>query len=151
MEVGEIKWVGSFSDIKLCPLSTILANICILAILITGGAGLNTAELFLPLDGTSCTLPPLPQNRRYHTVNNHILCGGIYTSDSCLHWNPDTGTWEELLTLDVERSSHVSWTPASGTGTYLIGGFGSGRGMTTTLITSEGGQETGFQLKYNTE
>ena len=78
------------------------------------------------------------------------MCGGSIKSDSsCLQWSPDTGTWEELLTPDVWRFYHVSWTPASGTGTYLIGGGASM--MTTTLITSEGGQETGFPLKYNTE
>ena len=124
----------------------------ILAVLITGGydgGTLNTAELFLPSDGTSCALPSLPQIRRYHTVDNNILCGGYGTEDSCLQWSPDTGTWEELLTLDVERLYHVSGTPAPGTGTFLIGGAYSE--MTTTLITSEGGQQTGFQLKYDTE
>ena len=128
-----------------------------LVVLITGGFNLEffNAELFLPSDGTSCTLPLLPQDRYFHTVDNHILCGGLGTStrDSCLQWSPDTGTWEELLTLDVGRYAHVSWTPASGTGTYLIGG-GKGLGidteMTTTLITHEGGQETGFPLKYET-
>ena len=132
-------------------LNGLLLNIYILAVLITGGSGLDTAELFLPSDGTSCALPSLSQDRYYHTVDNHILCGGSYTEDNCLQWIPDTGTWEELLTLDLERSYHVSWTPASGTGTYLVGGLGSSSGMTTTLITSEGGQEIGFQLKYDTE
>ena len=70
------------------------------------------------------------------------------TKDSCIEWSPDTGSWGELLTLDVERAYHVSWTPASGTGTYLMGGLASG--MTTTLITSEGGQQTGFPLKFHT-
>ena len=133
-----------------------LLNIYILVVLITGGIiGEDTAELFLPSDGTSCTLPLLPQVRRDHTVDNHIVCGGIIqgTDDSCIQWSTDTGTWEELLTLDVGRYAHVSWTPASGTGTYLIGG-GKGLGidteMTTTLITHEGGQETGFPLKYAT-
>ena len=110
----------------------------------------NTAEIFLPSAGTSCTLPLLPQTREDHTVDNHILCGGADTSDSCVQWSPDTGTWEELLTLDVRRSLHVSWTLASGTGTYLMGGNYIGSGMTTTLITPEGGQETGFSLAYNT-
>ena len=128
-----------------------LVNI-ILAVLITGGQGLDTAELFLPSNGTSCTLPSLPQWREAHTVDNHILCGGAgSTSDSCLQWSPDTGTWKELLTLDVGRVRHVSWTPASGTGTYLIGNGASASGMTTTRITSEGGQETGFSLEYDTE
>ena len=124
----------------------------ILAVLITGGydgGTLNTAELFLPSDGTSCALPSLPQIRRYHTVDNNILCGGYGTEDSCLQWSPDTGTWEELTILTIRRSSHVSWSPASGIGTYLIGGGGSK--TTTTLLTPVGGQQTGFLLKYATE
>ena len=130
----------------------LLFDNCILAVLIAGGYGLDTAELFLPSDGTSCTLPPLPQDRYDHTVDNHILCGGGATSgDSCLTWSPDTGTWEDLLTMDMGRGNHVSWTPANGTGTYLMGGSASAVGMTTTLITSEGGEETGFQLKYETK
>ena len=86
-------------------------------------------------------------------MDNHILCGGGNTDDTCLQWSPDTGTWEELLTLDIRRYDHVSWTPASGTGTYLIGGDGSNETtrMTTTLVTPEGGQETGFPLEYDTQ
>ena len=84
-----------------------------------------------------------------HTAEKNILYGGEYTEYRCLKWSPDTGTWEELLTLDIKRHHHVSWTPASGTGTYLMGGMYSGK--TTTLITPEGGQEPGFQLKYDTE
>ena len=121
----------------------------ILVVLITGGQNTDTAELFVPSDGTSCTLPSLPQTRYVHTVDNHILCGGSGGEDSCLQWSPDTGTWEELLTLDIARKNHVSWRPASGTGTYLMGGIYSKR--TTTLITSDGGQETGFPLKYDTK
>ena len=127
----------------------------IVAVLITGtgnGFGLNqkSAELFLPLSGTSCTLPLLPNTRTSHTVDNHILCGGDYISgvrDSCRKWSPVTGSWDDLLTLDLWRERHVSWTP--GNGTYLMGGAGSG--MTTTLGMSDGTQEPGFPLKYDTE
>ena len=125
-----------------------------LAVLITGsgsGTGENTAELFVPTSGTSCTLPPLPQGRGSHTVDNNILCGGSYSnSDSCLQWNQDTGTWEELLTLELERDSHVSWTPGTGIGTYLIGGWGINSGFTTTLVTPGGVHVPGFPLKYDT-
>ena len=71
------------------------------------------------------------------------------TRDSCLQWSPDTSSWENLLTLEDERNTHVSWTPGNDIGTYLMGGAVYGSGMTTTLITP-GGQETGFQLKYET-
>ena len=121
------------------------------AILITGGYGLNTTELFLLSSGTSCTLPPLPHTRYGHTLDQHILCGGKDSEDTCLQWSPDTGTWEELLTLDVPRSNHVSWT--TGIGTYLMGGhcnIGCLNGNTTSLIKTDETQEPGFDLKYDT-
>ena len=123
----------------------LLFDNCISAVLITGGISRNTAELFLPSDGTSCTLPPLPQTRQYHTVDNHLLCGGWGTDDSCLKWNPDTGTWEEYLTLHVDRGYHVSWTPDNGIGTYLMGGFAQSS-ISSTLVKPDGTQETGFPL-----
>ena len=69
--------------------------------------------------------------------------------DSCIQWSPDTGTWEEVLTLDVEREYHVSWTPGTGIGTYLMGGYPSN--STTTLIKTDGTQEPAFPLKYETK
>ena len=78
-----------------------------------------------------------------------LICGGYDTQDTCIQWIPDTGTWEEYLSLDVKRYVHVSWTPGTGVGTYLMGGSGSER--TTTLLTPEGTQEPGFPLKYNAE
>ena len=134
-------------------LNGLLANIYILVVLITGGYNydyLNTAEIFLPSNGKSCTLPHLPQNRYRHTVDNHILCGGsVGTEDSCLQWSPDNGTWEEYLTLDVIRYWHVSWTPGTGVGTYLMGGDIGRR--TTTLVKPGGTQEPGFPIKYDAE
>ena len=118
------------------------------AVLVTGGHALKTAEIFLPSAGTSCTLPPLPQNRGYHTADKNI-CGGGSTeakAKKCLQWSPDTGTWGDHLTLDVGRDRHVSWTPGTGIGTYLMGGSWSTR--TTTLIKPDKSQETGFVLKY---
>ena len=70
------------------------------------------------------------------------------TRDTCVQWSPDTGSWEELLTLDVGRIKHVSWTPGPGMGTYLMGGGDSLR--TTTLIKDDQTQEPAFQLKYDT-
>ena len=122
----------------------------IAGVLITGGdpAG-NTAELYLPFSNVSCTLPSLPDSRVAHTVTEGgLLCGGADTGDSCIMWSPDSGTWEEALTLDVKRYGHVSWTPSSGnTGTYLMGGYYSKR--TTTLVNNDGSQEPGFLLKYD--
>ena len=138
-------------------------------VLITGGASSaagNTAELYLPSSGVSCTLPSLPNRRESHTVSKGgLLCGGGYThhkrftaEDSCLKWSPDSGTWEEALTLDVFRRLHVSWTPSSGNnGTYLMGGDYHDYNYhcrnclpkSTTLIKNDGSQEPGFPLKYD--
>ena len=96
-------------------------------------------------------MPALPGDRSGHTVDNHFLCGGADgTSDSCLLWSPDSGTWENWgEELDIERYDHVSWTPSVDTsGTFLIGGAGSG--TTTTLVKPDGTQEPGFPLKYDT-
>ena len=121
------------------------------AVLITGSntSPQYTAELYQPASGVSCVLPQLPDDRYVHTVESSgLLCGGYYTRDTCLQWSPDTGTWEDLqLTLDVERGYHVSWTPDTEVGTYLMGGY---NGMTTTLIKPDGSQEPGFDLKYDT-
>ena len=128
-------------------LDLLLVNI--IAILITGGgSNLKSAELYLPPLRSSCILPSLPDDRVFHSVDNDILCGGgQYTTDSCLQWTPSSGSWVELLTLDIERMQHVTWTPGSGIGTYLIGGYCNR--STTTLINPDGTQERGFTLEYD--
>merc|ERR1719215_2537237 len=97
------------------------------AVLITGGhgdTGLDTAELYLPSSGLSCSLPSLPDQRWHHSVESSgLLCGGRGTPNSCLQWRPDNGTWEESLTLSEQRHAHVSWTPGAGTGTFLMGAY----------------------------
>ena len=121
------------------------------AVLITGSfySPEDTAELYQPASGVSCALPLLPDARSSHTVESSgLLCGGFYTIDTCLQWSPDTGTWEDLqLTLDVGRAYHVSWTPDTEVGTYLMGGY---NGMTATLIKPDRTQEPVFDLKYDT-
>ena len=120
--------------------------------LVTGGkdgsnAGLNTVELFLPSAGTSCSLPPLPGIRYAHTLDNNILCGGFVKD--CIQLNPNTGSWEQLLTMSQYRNYHVSWTPNNGIGTYLMGG--ESLTDTTTLIKADGTLAQGFALKHQTE
>ena len=120
------------------------------AVLITGGWGSagNTSELFLPSSGLSCSLPQLPNYIGGHSVESTgLLCGGEGSEDSCLKWRPDNGTWEEYLTMKVRRRYHASWTPSSGSGTYLIGGKNR---VTATLIKPDGTQEqTSFRIKYS--
>lgn len=121
------------------------------AVLITGsGNSPDTAELYLPSSKTSCFLPKLPDDRVGHTVESSgLICGGAYSaSNTCMKWNPDTGSWDELLTLDVRREHHVSWF--TGIGTYIMGGRSSESKRTTTLIKNDGTQEPGFPLQYDT-
>ena len=75
------------------------------------------------------------------------MCGGVGTSGSCIQWN--SGTWDKLkLKLDEERYDHVSWTPGTGIGTYLMGGGSITHQTTSTLIKPDGTQELGFTLKH---
>ena len=125
-------------------------------VLITGDkyAGSATAELYLPFSNVSCSLPEFPYDRFSHSVeSNGLLCGGGYAHtvmrDSCLQWSPDTRTWEWLVRgMDIDRYAHVSWTPATEIGTYLMGGVESLR--TTTLVKPDGTHEPGFHLQYET-
>ena len=119
--------------------------------LITGGYGsLDTAELYLPSSGLSCSLPHLPDYRERHTVDSSgLVCGGFDTY-TCIQWSPDSGIWEDYLPyVSGWRNDHVSWTPGTGVGTYLMGGYWSKR--TTELIRPDGTQEPGFPLKYDAE
>ena len=123
------------------------------AVLVTGGldgshTGLNTVELFLPSEGTSCSLPPLPGYRYAHTLDNNILCGGMVID--CLKLNPNTGSWEQLVTMSQLRNYHVSWTPNNGIGTYLMGGERPLQ-KTTTLVKADGTLANTFALKYKTQ
>ena len=112
----------------------------------------------MPSTGKSCVLPILPDYVSHQTANKNLLCGGTSTSDSCIEWNPEWnpyyGNWQTSFNLDVGRYSHVSWTPNSGIGTYLMGGKNSDNTptlRTTTLIKPDGTQEDGFTLRYDTK
>ena len=91
------------------------------AVLITGGIFWNetrkTSELYLPLSGNSCRLPDIIPNYE-HTQDNLLLCGG----EVGLMWSPMTSTWNQSITPDPARRSHVSWSPGPDIGIFLIGG-----------------------------
>ena len=123
-------------------------------------------ELYLPSSDVSCSLPNLPYETDInddglggHTVESSgLLCGGsgVYDSrNTCLQWNPYNGTWDNWLTLHIQRDGHSSWTPSTDIGTYLIGGidildYVKEARNSTTLIKPDGTQEPGFKLKYDT-
>ena len=97
------------------------------AVLITGGYGAeNSAEIYHPDRESPCDLPDLPDQRRYHTQDGSLLCGGWRNYKSCQKWNPDIGAWDLVTkSLTEDREGHISWTQADGAMTYLIWGFWS--------------------------
>ena len=102
------------------------------AVLITGG---KSAEMYHPDRDSPCVLPDLPDLRHSHTQDGSLVCGGYEAEAerSCRRWNPESGAWD-LVTdaLTEDRWGHISWTPANGSKTYLIGGGFSSDGTTET-------------------
>merc|ERR1719500_2579518 len=64
------------------------------AVLITGGYGQQSAEIYQPHRDSSCVLPDLPEERFGHTQDGSLLCGGWETDRFCRRWNPKTGSWD---------------------------------------------------------
>ena len=102
------------------------------AVLITGG---KSVEMYHPDRDSPCVLPDLPDLRHSHSQDGSLVCGGYETEAerSCRRWNPESGAWD-LVTdaLTEDRWGHISWTPANGSVTYLIGGGFSSDGTTET-------------------
>ena len=72
-------------------------------------------------------MPDINDGLRQHTQDGSLICGGDDEWEnhyqSCSKWNSDSGLWNwKFVTLPRIRQSHVSWTPQSGVGTYLMGG-----------------------------
>ena len=117
-------------------------------IIISGGwstATRNSVEVFMPESGIGCTLPDLPDERRFHTMDGLVLCGGCYgnTGTSCLTFT--SGQWTTSHTLLHDRHQHSSWQ--SEEGLVLIGGDES---PTTTELLQGNYSVPYFDLKYGT-
>ena len=128
---------------------------CITGVLITGGyngKGLQSVEIYNPVTSTICSLPQLPVDRRAHTQDGKLACGGRSSSSNaataCVKWSSDSGTWTKSHNLLQSRTAHVSW--ATEDGVYLMGGLDRGGGLTTELLKEDGSVEEGFSLKYDT-
>ena len=127
------------------------------AVLITGGGrdatyALESAELFLPWSGSTCSLPSLPKIGRYggwrlsHTQSGSTLCGGFFHSNrkTCVKW--ERGDWvKQALTLSQDRYSSSVWTTEQGH--YIMGGYGSD--MTSENV-EENSARPSFSMKYRT-
>ena len=119
------------------------------AVLITGG--FESAEIYLPNGDSACVLPDLPDysSRQGHTQDGLLLCGGYYTTRSCRRWNTDTGAWDLVTeSLTEKRWDHISWTPADGSVTYLMGGYSSDN--TSDVIDNDGSVRASFPMRNST-
>ena len=95
-------------------------------VLISGGPSRHdgtyySAEIYHPDRDSACVLPDLPVPYYSHTQDGSLLCGN--GKKYCHRWNTVTGVWDWVIGPLIEkRLEHVSWTPADGSGTYLMGG-----------------------------
>ena len=77
-------------------------------------------------------------------MDGHLLCGGQYTSTSCLHY--DQGSWKGFdWQLQHERYWFTSWK-RPGNSTILMSGYGSY--LASEKVTNDGSVES-FQIKYD--
>ena len=124
-------------------------------VLITGGdnkwdknATSHSAEIFLPNSPDNpCILPDLPDKYVAHTQDGGMICGGVFTKNTCRQWSPIEGNFPEKPVHEISgRYLLVSWTPVSENETFLIGGDG---GQTSSTIVKPGILDgiPGFKLK----
>jgi len=123
------------------------------AVLITGSyvdSASQSAEIYHPARDSACVLPDLPDERNFHTQDGSLLCGGLRTLGSCLRWNPEMGSWDNVTeSLTENRVGHISWTPAGGSVTYLMGGARSKK--TSEVISQDDGvSASSFPLQHDT-
>ena len=140
------------------------------AFLITGGRNSKGGkgptrypEIYVPSRNLSCrvTSPIGTENARHgegRGKKNHIQVGLMacgHPELTCVTWDPKTGTWPVTHNLTLARyeerlgkASYAHWTPRSGTGTYLMGGYQNER--QNVLVKPDGSEVLGFDLKYDT-
>ena len=62
----------------------------------------QSVEVYEPSTGQQCRLSDLPDPARFHTMEAKTICGGEYTSTSCISLT-SAGTWEKTTDLLEER------------------------------------------------
>ena len=112
-------------------------------LVISGGEGASTSvEMFIPSTNHSCTLPSLPHERSGHTMSGLTICGGLFTSTTCLQLS--SGVWSVSHTLQDERYGHSSWQ-SDQQGLILMGGLVSAM---ASEVVGQGG--VSFDMTYHT-
>ena len=118
-------------------------------IVLSGGDDVgDSVEVFVPATGLSCSLPSLPDERFYHSMDSLLICGGYDHSPTigttCLSFT--SGKWITSHSLVHDRNDHVSWQTEQGV--VLMGGGGSSH---TSEIVAMAGEQGGpsFAMKYS--
>ena len=127
--------------------SQIIQIVVVSALLVTGGSySEKSVELLQETNSvwTSCSLPDLPDRRVRHTQSGAVVCGGAYTTSSCLTFS--SSGWTQSHTLLEERAYHSTWK--SPHGQLLMGGSYSR--WTTELLHEDGTSSKHFELEYDT-
>ena len=108
-----------------------------------------SVEYFNPSSNQTCSIPPAPQDRFGHTMDNLTICGGKDKNDflqTCITFS--SGDWVTTNTLEQARIEHSSWQTDQGI--VLMGGFESPN--TSEMISATSGHsEPFFTMEYNTK
>ena len=118
-------------------------------LLITGGFSSYSTrhqamEAFNPYISKICNLPNMPENRAFHTFCGGLVCGGRFSSRSCLKFGP-LGFLRANASLQQNRLSHLCWNVPEGV--LLLGGKDSP--STTELVLRDGSASVSkFKLSY---
>ena len=114
-------------------------------VLITGGTGRKTPEIYNPATKARCSLPQFSEERTGHTQNGALTCAGAGGIKNCVKWSPVSGTWNQSHTLREARRAHVSWETASGV--YLMGGYDTAVRRTSEKVNIDGSVVESFNLR----
>ena len=114
-------------------------------ILISGGQySSDSVEVFNPSTGDSCVLPSLPDERNGHTMNNMTICGGYYSTSTCITFT--SGVWVTSHVLVQDRYAHSSWGTKDGDIMILGGGNQATDTTTETITPGDYDSQPGFTL-----
>ena len=124
-------------------------------VLISGGApssSYRTVELYNLINKTSCNLPDLPAERRWHTSVGGVICGGGSTAEKTSCVDITSGTWSTTKYQSIRyRYESVAWNINPGHSFMILGGYNrqtSSSDTTTDIVYTNGTVEPGFDLQY---
>ena len=114
---------------------------------------MQSVEIFIPWQNSTCELPALPDQRYAHVQAGNTLCGGGFSSTrrSCLQWSVQQEDWVTLpLTLTAGRYGSSVWR-VSQDNLVIMGGYDDAAEETSETVSGEGDNtRITFRMKYPT-